>query len=353
MAPLLLIAIGVASQVFDKNRRRSRSSIRSGPPSARRPPVGGADHSQDQGLRQRRRRHRHRRGLLLFGASGVFAELQDALNNIWRVKPKPGLGIRAFIRDRLLSFTVVLGTGFLLLVSLVLSAALAAIGVWMETDAAGVGLVLALPQQPGVVSGDRTLLFAMIFKILPDAKIDWRDVWIGAAVTAAAVHAGQGDHRRLPRPQRPDRHLRGGRLHRRAADLGVLLGLDPTVRRRVHARLRAGHAAPGPPHGTRGVHGQAGGHPGAGRPRTAVRAGVHITYQECHRRDRGRSRLAKGQAPYGMVLRRGGSGGRRRAGIPGVAGRGRRRPVALGFGLDGLPADHGRTRRSPGRCRTC
>ena len=128
--------------------------------------------------------------LLLVGASGAFAELQDGLNNIWKVKPKPGLGIWELIKNRLLSITVVLGTGFLLLVSLVLSAVLSALGGWMENHLPGsawIWQVLNGALSFAVVA----LLFAMIFKILPDARIDWRDVWIGAVVTAALFTIGK------------------------------------------------------------------------------------------------------------------------------------------------------------------
>jgi membrane protein len=191
MAPMLLIAIGVASQVFDKTQAREQILGQIGTTvgaSARQSVEQIIQNTQDSG-----------NGVaatiigvvvLLFGASGVFAELQDALNNIWRVKPKPGLGIKAFIRDRLLSFTVVLGTGFLLLVSLVLSAALAALGAWMERTLPGSAWFWHFLN--GVLSFlVIALLFAMIFKILPDAKIDWRDVWIGAVVTAALFTLGK------------------------------------------------------------------------------------------------------------------------------------------------------------------
>ena len=191
MAPLLLIAIGVASQIFDKQSARAQildEIATTVGPSARDSlePIlqktggltGGAT-ATVIGM-----------AVLLFGASGVFAELQDALNNIWKVKPKPGLGITALLRDRLLSLTVVLGTGFLLLVSLILSAALSAVGGWMERTLPGaswfwhsLNSVLSF----AVIA----VLFAMIFKVLPDAKINWRDVWIGAVVTAALFTIGK------------------------------------------------------------------------------------------------------------------------------------------------------------------
>ena len=127
---------------------------------------------------------------LFIGATGVFVQLQDALNSIWSVRRKPGRGLRNFIKDRLLSFALILGIGFLLLVSLVLSAALAAVSNVMS------GL---LPAQQtlwqwinfGVSFGIITLLFAMIFKVLPDVKIAWRDVWIGALLTALLFNLGK------------------------------------------------------------------------------------------------------------------------------------------------------------------
>ena len=127
---------------------------------------------------------------LLFGASGVFGQLQDALNTVWGVEPKEGRGLWGFIKDRFLSFVAVLGTGFLLLVSLILSSALAAFGKWFS------GL-LPLPEALlhlfnfvlsfVVVTG----LFALIFKVLPDARVAWRDVWVGALLTAALFTIGK------------------------------------------------------------------------------------------------------------------------------------------------------------------
>ena len=127
---------------------------------------------------------------LFVGATGVFVQLQDALNSIWGVRRKPGRGVRDFIRDRLLSFALIVGIGFLLLVSLVLSAGLSALGNFMvgllpvqETLWQGINFVISF----GVI----TLLFAMIFKVLPDVKIAWGDVWIGALLTALLFNLGK------------------------------------------------------------------------------------------------------------------------------------------------------------------
>jgi membrane protein len=131
-------------------------------------------------------------GMVTFflGATGAFLELQTALNAIWRVKPKPTAGIRELVLQRLISFGLVVGVGFLLLVSLVVSAALAALEGYLGralpeftllTQALNVLLSL------GVI----TLLFAMVYKVLPDVDLYWRDVWVGALVTAGLFTIGK------------------------------------------------------------------------------------------------------------------------------------------------------------------
>jgi membrane protein len=126
--------------------------------------------------------------MLLFGAAGVFGQLQDALNTVWQVQPKPGRGFLGFIKDRFLSISMVLGTAFLLLVSLVLSAALAAIGGPIGDLFIGVfGQILNFLISFVVI----TALFAMIYRYLPDAIIAWRDVWFGAVATALLFVIGK------------------------------------------------------------------------------------------------------------------------------------------------------------------
>jgi membrane protein len=132
-------------------------------------------------------------GTLVLGALGAFGQLQDALNTVWGVQPKPtpGVsGILSMLRGRLLSFTMVLGIGFLLLVSLALSASLAALGNWIgritpmsETILQFINFIVSF-----VVV---LLLFAMIYKILPDVHIRWRHVWVGAAVTSLLFSIGK------------------------------------------------------------------------------------------------------------------------------------------------------------------
>lgn len=128
--------------------------------------------------------------VLLFGASGVFGELQSSLNTIWEVAPKPGRGIWGFLRQRFFSFSMVLGVAFLLLVSLVLSAALAGLGRVLEGSLPGgaqlwqvVNFIISLSLI--------TALFALLFKVVPDANVQWKDVWVGAAVTAVLFVIGK------------------------------------------------------------------------------------------------------------------------------------------------------------------
>lgn len=129
-------------------------------------------------------------GTLLFGASGAFGELQAALNSIWGVNPKPNAALWTMIRHRFLSFCLVIGTGFLMLISMIISTFVAAadsfvsdswptiepLGQWLTT---GLSFFVAI------------MLFAMIFKILPDAEVPWRDVWSGAILTAVLFSVGK------------------------------------------------------------------------------------------------------------------------------------------------------------------
>jgi membrane protein len=127
--------------------------------------------------------------ILLFGASGAFGELQDSLNQIWDVKAadRPWT---AMIKDRLLSFAMVFVIGFLLLVSLLLSAGIAAAAKFLRGYIPANGAVWELGNS--VVSlVVVALLFALIFRILPDTYIAWRDVWVGAGLTATLFTVGK------------------------------------------------------------------------------------------------------------------------------------------------------------------
>ena len=127
---------------------------------------------------------------LLLGSSALFAQLQDSLNTIWEVAPKPSGGIVRMLIGRVLSFSMVLGVGFLLLISLVLSTAITAGGKMMND-------ILPMPEMVlqainyGASFFIITGLFAMIFKILPDAEVKWHDVWVGAAITSLLFAAGR------------------------------------------------------------------------------------------------------------------------------------------------------------------
>lgn len=128
--------------------------------------------------------------ILLVTATGVFAQLKDAMNTVWGLEPKPGRGVKGFFKTRLLALSMVLVIGFLLLLSLVISAVTVAAGDWVgqvipmhDLVFQGVSLIVSV--------GIATLLFAMIFKVLPDAEVQWRDVWSGAFLTSCLFTIGK------------------------------------------------------------------------------------------------------------------------------------------------------------------
>ena len=191
LAPLIVIAVSIAGLVFGEEAARGQLSgqIRSLAGET----AGNAIQALAKGAAHRSA------GIfaaiagiiaLLFGASGVFGELKRSLNDVWGVVAQPGGSLMAALRDRFLSFAMVLGIGFLLVVSLVVSVGVAAVTAYLRS---------ALPLPPGVfAAGDLvislgvvTLLFAMIFKILPDVSIRWRDVAIGAIGTALLFTIGK------------------------------------------------------------------------------------------------------------------------------------------------------------------
>ena len=128
--------------------------------------------------------------VLLVGATGLFTELQDAMNTIWEVKPKPGRGINNMIRLRFLSFAMVIGIGFLLLVSLVISTILATLVTYFSNLLPGFDFIWHIANF--IISfAITTILFGLIFKVLPDVKIAWSDVLIGAALTSVLFSIGK------------------------------------------------------------------------------------------------------------------------------------------------------------------
>jgi membrane protein len=126
---------------------------------------------------------------LLFGATAVFIELQVALNVVWEVAPKPGHLLKRLLIKRLLSFALVIAIGFLLLVSLTLSAALSALQNYMKTRMGAPVLLDAINAL--FTFAVFSILFALIYRVLPDVEIPWRDVWLGSLVTAGLFSLGK------------------------------------------------------------------------------------------------------------------------------------------------------------------
>ena len=192
LAPLVLMAVAVAGLVFDRATVESRmvTEIHL---------LVGAEGSEVVQTVLRHARDREKGALsvvigtvvLLFGATTVFAQLQNSLNRIWKVDESGhGSVLWVFVKERLLSLAMVLAIGFLLLVSLVVSAAVAAFG---ETALSGLtDAAVVLRWLNALVSLIViTLLFATIFKVLPDVPVAWRDVWVGAGITAALFSVGK------------------------------------------------------------------------------------------------------------------------------------------------------------------
>ena len=129
-------------------------------------------------------------GILLMGASGVFAQLQDALNTVWHVQPKPGRGIKVFIRKRLLSFCMVLAIGFLLMLSLIISTIISTLSKY-NTDFLPGSDFLWSNIDFFVSLGLMIFMFALMYKYVPDVKIAWKDVLVGSTITALLFSFGK------------------------------------------------------------------------------------------------------------------------------------------------------------------
>jgi len=191
LAPLLVIAIAIAGFVFGREAVEGRITYE----------IQGLIGSESARAVQTMIQSAHKPAhgvlatifgvaILLIGASGVFTEMQDALNTIWKVDTTSKTGVWNMLKYRFLSFGMVLGIGFLLLVSLLLSAALTAVATYASSF---------LPIPPAAIHAMDFLfsvffiaaLMALIFKFLPDAKIAWGDVWVGAALTSLLFTAGK------------------------------------------------------------------------------------------------------------------------------------------------------------------
>ncbi|MCL5127980.1 YihY/virulence factor BrkB family protein [Algibacter sp. L4_22] len=130
-------------------------------------------------------------GTLLFGATGVFYQLKISLNEIWKIKTNPNAKIWKIITDRALSFAFILVIGFLLLVSFIVTAAISALNSYIRDALPDVLLYIAYILDFVLSVGIISVLFALMFKYLPDAKIKWRTVWIGAILTAILFVVGK------------------------------------------------------------------------------------------------------------------------------------------------------------------
>jgi membrane protein len=192
MAPLLLIVVSVAGLVFGQDAARGEIEAQL------RQLIGDAGARAVQDLLVSVRRPAEGTlatavglGLLVLGATTVFAELQDALDRIWRVPARQRVnGWLSLVRARILSFGMILAIGFLLMVSLVVSAALAVLGrclepsfggwLWLASVVSGIGAFALI-----------SVMFALIYKVMPSVHVQWRDVWIGALFTALLFNFGK------------------------------------------------------------------------------------------------------------------------------------------------------------------
>ena len=190
IAPLLMIAVQIASIVFRDAQQKITAQLHT--------VMGPSVANSITELLASANKHKEGGTLatiigvvtLILGAAGVFGQLKDALNTIWNVETKPAGGIVGFIKQRFLSMAMVMGVGFLLLVSLLFDAALGALGGWISARVTG-GETLMHVIGNVISFALVTLLFAMIFRFLPDTRIEWRDVWLGAAFTSLLFVIGK------------------------------------------------------------------------------------------------------------------------------------------------------------------
>lgn len=129
--------------------------------------------------------------MLLVGATTVFAEVQDSINSIWGLKPKPKRGWLKLLQNRFLSFSVIISLGFLLLVSLAITGLIEGLGDYLQARFPDVTVVVFYIMNLALTLGVSMLIFAVIFKVLPDARIRWKDVFAGALVTAILFLIGK------------------------------------------------------------------------------------------------------------------------------------------------------------------
>ncbi len=190
LAPLLVIIIGIAGIAFGQEAAKGHivTQIRGlvGEQSAQAIQIvlenagrsGGSPFAAIIGI-----------GALIVGATGIFGQLQDALNTIWNVKPRPDRGIIGIIHDRIFSFLLVLGSGFLLLVSLIISTGLAILGARFEDIMGDYHLLQTINFIVSFLM--ITFIFALVFKIVPDITISWTNAWVGAIITSILFTIGK------------------------------------------------------------------------------------------------------------------------------------------------------------------
>lgn len=130
-------------------------------------------------------------GVLIFGATGVFYHLQLSLNQIWEIKPKPNSGFIKTIIDRARSFVFIIVIGFLLLISFIITAGISALNSYIKSVLPDAILYVAFVLDFVISIGIVTVLFALIFRYLPDVKIKWKSVWVGAIITAVFFVLGK------------------------------------------------------------------------------------------------------------------------------------------------------------------
>jgi membrane protein len=189
IGPLILIAVAIAGLVF------GREAVQGQVTDALGGLLGGSGAQAINGMLASAEHPREGIIATVFGiaaliaaAIGVVVQLKDAFNTVWEVKQTPGTGLWGFVRTYVLSFAAVLALGFLLMVSMVLTAGLAAFGKYVGSMLPEAALQVAAFGVSFVVIA---LLFALMFKWMPDASVHWRDVWLGAIITAALFEIGK------------------------------------------------------------------------------------------------------------------------------------------------------------------
>jgi membrane protein len=180
LAPMLLAAIAVAGLAF--GREAAQGAIVG--------ELGGLIGTNEASALEAMIASASNVGSGILGTTIAVVELQDNLNIIWKAKPPANFGILSFVRTRLVSLALVLGVGFLLLVSLVIDTGLTAVGHYLEANFSGATIILRFLNSL-VAFAVATLLFAMMFKLLPAVDLRWSDVWTGSLVTALLFTLGK------------------------------------------------------------------------------------------------------------------------------------------------------------------